>query len=100
MDVQKEDEWTRITLEENLVAGQARTLRTRILDIINEGNINLILDMDRISLIDSAGLGVLISSQNSLKSKEGSLKVVNVNTSLMKIFKIMRLDKHFEVNGK
>ena len=51
-------------------------------------------------MIHSSGLGVFISAQISLKKAGVGLKLVNFSDYFLKMFRIMRLDKHFDVSGK
>jgi anti-anti-sigma factor len=99
MDVKKEGRQCQLVLTENIVAGVVEELKKTIREQINAGCLDITLDFKNIESIDSSGLGVLIATQNELKQKQGGLSVSNVSDSIMKMFKIMRLDKHFAVHG-
>ena len=47
----------------------------------------LIMDFDHLDYISSAGLRILISAQK-IMNNNGSMKVVNVNESIMEIFEV------------
>ena len=70
------------------------------IDKVIGGNNFLIVDLKEASVIDSSGIGVLISAQNQLLKNQGKLKVINATDDIVTMFKIMRLDKHFEIVGK
>lgn len=53
------------------------------LDNISE----LILDMKQLDYISSAGLRVLLSAQK-IMNKQGSMKLLNVNDTVMEIFEV------------
>ncbi len=48
---------------------------------------NLIFDFSNLEYISSAGLRVLLSAQKTM-NKQGSMKVLNVNETIMEIFDI------------
>ena len=70
------------------------------IDKVIGGTNFLIVDLKEASVIDSSGIGVLISAQNQLLKNQGKLKVINATDDIVTMFKIMRLDKHFEIVGK
>lgn len=84
----------------DIIASQYQGLQKELHDLIKDGEKKLIIDLKNIDIIDSAGLGVFISAQNSLKVSGGLLEVVNASKYIMKLFTIMRLDKHFSVSEK
>jgi len=84
----------------DIVAGEVQSFRSELLGLINEKVLKITVDLGAVEMIDSSGIGVFISAQNSLRKLGGSLKVVNISADILKMFKIMRLDKHFEVSGK
>ena len=53
------------------------------LDGINE----LVLDFDKLEYISSAGLRVLLSAQK-IMNKQGSMKLIHVNETIMEIFEV------------
>ena len=51
------------------------------------GVTSLILDMDKLDYISSAGLRVLLSAQKEM-NKQGSMVIKNVNDTIMEIFEV------------
>jgi len=91
---------TVIKLEGNIIVKESRKLREKILELAEQGTVHITLDIDDVELVDSTGIGVLVGMQNVLRKKDGMLKVINVSSDIMKMFKIMRLDKHIEFESK
>jgi anti-sigma B factor antagonist len=71
-------------------------MKKKIEDELESGNINIVLDLKELSSINSSGLGVLIGILNRVKSKNGSLKMLNADDRIMNIFKITKLDLIFD----
>ena len=72
-----------------------------IKDIINklieERIYNVIIDLEKVSYIDSSGIGALISSLSNLKKYQGGLKIINVYASVKKVFELTKLTSFFEI---
>jgi ABC-type transporter Mla MlaB component len=52
-----------------------------------------------IKIIDSSGLGLLLSAFNSLRAVDGSLSVVNASPDMLDLCRILRINQHFPVSG-
>jgi anti-sigma B factor antagonist len=65
--------------------------------LIAEGARSIVVDMKRISYIDSAGLGQLLSIYATLKNKGGSLKLQNVDARVKEALNITNLLQIFEI---
>lgn len=52
-----------------------------------DGVTELVLDFEKLEYISSAGLRVLLSSQKRMND-HGSMKVINVNETIMEIFEV------------
>jgi anti-sigma B factor antagonist len=72
-------------------------LKEEIIDIVDAGCVNLIIDLEAVSFIDSSGLGVLVSGLRRMKEHGGTLRLVCTKDSILKIFRITGLDKVFPV---
>lgn len=52
-----------------------------------DGVTDLVLDFDKLEYISSAGLRVVLSAQKTM-TKQGQMKLVNVNEEVMEVFEI------------
>jgi len=75
----------------------APDIKETIKKCISEGNTQIIINLDKVSYIDSSGIGVLISSLTNLKKIGGGLKIINVYAPILKVFKMTKLDKFFDI---
>ncbi len=82
----------------SLVAEVIRELKTELLNRIKEDK-ELIIDLDGIKMVDSSGLGVLVSAQNSLKKQNRQPILRNIAPKIRGMPEIMRLDKHFKLES-
>ena len=98
--IEKNGDKAVLTLKQDLVASTVNDLRTMIQEAIKEGIKNISINMAGISVVDSMGIGLLISIQNSLSRVDGSLEVLNISADIMDLFQSMRLDQHFSLKGE
>lgn len=82
----------------NIVANDIKELRQELKQLVDEGVNDMVIDLTGIQMIDSIGLGVLISAFNSLKKTGGSFAVVNASKDIYGLFSSMRLTQHFPVS--
>ncbi|WP_017259063.1 STAS domain-containing protein [Pedobacter arcticus] len=57
----------------------------------------LVLDMSEIQYMDSSFIGALVAGLKNVLSKGGEMALVNVNTDVMALFELTRLDKVFKI---
>ncbi len=73
----------------------APEIKDLIAKYIEEKSYNIIINLDRVSYIDSSGIGALISSLTNLKKYQGGLKIINVSGPVRKIFELTKLTSFF-----
>jgi anti-sigma B factor antagonist len=77
----------------------APRLRQALIDLVEGGAKDIVVDMDRVDFLDSTGLGVLVGGLKRVKSNEGEMKLVVTQDRIMKIFDITGLAKVFPMFG-
>jgi len=75
----------------------APTIKEMVRQEIEKGKVNLVVNLDKVSYIDSSGIGVLISSLSNLKKVGGGLKLANVYASVRKVFELTKLTGFFDI---
>lgn len=87
-----------VTPEGDLVAARLPALRLKLRQTIEAGILHLTLDLAQTQMVDSAGIGLLISAHNSLKKAGGELTVTHASTDILNLFRTMRIHQHFGVS--
>jgi anti-sigma B factor antagonist len=72
-------------------------LRDTVRDFLAIGNNRIILNLEDVDFIDSAGLGELVRTHASIRSHGGQLKLVHPSENVHKLLKITKLDHVFEI---
>jgi len=75
----------------------APEIKDTINKLIEEKKYNVVINLDKVSYIDSSGIGALISSLSNLKKYQGGLKICNVSGSVRKVFELTKLTSFFEI---
>jgi anti-sigma B factor antagonist len=75
----------------------APKLREKLSSLIEGGTYRLILDLEGVEFLDSTGLGALIGGLKGVRAHDGSIDIVCTQSRILRIFKITRLDKVFDI---
>ncbi len=73
------------------------TLRRAIRHLIEEGRRNFVLNLARVSYVDSSGLGELVASLLAITRAGGQLKLLNVRENVREVMEVTRLQTVFEI---
>lgn len=83
----------RITLGEG-----SAMLRELVRDMINKGQIKIVLNLGDISYIDSSGIGELVSGFTTVKNQGGDLKLLNLTKKVHDLLQITKLYTVFDIH--
>ena len=73
-----------------------RKLRQKIVSLLEKGEKKLILNMARVSYLDSSGTGEVVSLLMTVKKAGGELKLLNLSQKIRDIFQIAQLLSIFD----
>jgi anti-anti-sigma factor len=83
----------------DVVAAAAPEMRAVLRSAVAEGASELVVDLTKVRMVDSTGLGLLISAHNSLRKAGGRLAVIHASPEVLDLFKSLRIHQHFSVSG-
>jgi anti-sigma B factor antagonist len=87
-----------VALDGRIVLGdESQALRQKLKSLIADGNKKIILNMDNIKYIDSAGLGILVAAHVNAKLQGAALMLSNLGTKFQEILQITKLVTLFQV---
>lgn len=86
-----------VTLTGSLYVEVVAKLREDVLQLIDSGKVNIVIDMNSLEYIDSAGLGVLITFQKRVLQRNGGVTVRGLQGVVRELFELTRLDKVFDI---
>ena len=85
--------------EGDLVSISLPPLRSKMREMVGAGVRHLTVDLAKVQMVDSAGLGLLMSAHNSLRKTGGQLAVIHASEDILQLFQTMRFHQHFSVSG-
>ena len=88
---------TVLHLKGELDGSTYKDLESRANELIAEGAKNLLMDLSGVDYMGSAGLRAFHSTSNTLKAKEGAVKLLNPSDTVARILKTLGFDQFFEV---
>jgi anti-sigma B factor antagonist len=77
----------------------APEFKERLVEVIEDGKKQLVVDLSKATFIDSTTLGVLVGGVKRLRPSGGSLALVCTDQNISKIFEITGLDRVFPIHG-
>lgn len=89
---------TVLRIEGVLDAVTTPEIRPLIEGLINEKRSAIVLDVSALRLIDSSGVGVIVSLFKRAKTYGGTVTIKGLKDQPLTIFKLLRLDKVFAVS--
>lgn len=75
----------------------APRLRERLVELVDAGARNVVVDLAGVEFLDSTGLGVLVGAMKRLRVANGTFGLVCSKEPLLKIFRITALDQVFPI---
>ena len=80
-------------LEENLDALTAPGARPLVDQLVDRGGIKVVFDMRSVRIIDSSGVGIVVSLFKRLRAIGGAVRFTGVDGQPKEIFHLMRLER-------
>ena len=72
-------------------------LRVGLLDCLKDQRTNLVLNLRGVRLVSYMGLGVLVERLRQVRASSGDMKLVGINISLDRMFRMAGVSSLFEV---
>ena len=94
--VQKDNVMVVLPKEKRLDAGVAAEFKSKLAELVEQGHVNMVINLDAVDLVDSSGLGVLVSVLKKVGSR-GEVKLCNLKEGVRSLFQLTRLDRAFSL---
>ncbi|MDM7913644.1 MAG: STAS domain-containing protein [Candidatus Eisenbacteria bacterium] len=97
VDVEKRGDVHILTPKKDLSGGEeTRELERAIQEILTQGPPHIIIDLGKVSYVNSAGLGSLVAAHTSCRNREGWLRLARIGKRINSVFLITKLSFVFE----
>ena len=93
IDVGEEMDVCVVHLGEEITCDNHRKFADTIDSILDEGTMDVVLDLSNVNYITSRGLGTIVGAYTVLKRRGGNLVLAGANEEVLRSLAITRLDK-------
>jgi anti-sigma B factor antagonist len=76
---------------------ESEIFQKKLYGAVEEGKVNVVVDMSHATWMNSSGLGMLISGLTTLRSSGGDLLLTNMSERLQRPLEITKLDSVFKI---
>ena len=71
-------------------------LREKVGELLGAGERRILLNLERVKYMDSAGIGELVACYKRAKEKEGTVKLLNPSGKVYDLLQLTKLEEVFE----
>lgn len=86
-----------LELEGEIDIYSSSDVKDTIINQIDSGAKNIIIDLDKVYYIDSSGIGAFISSLAAIKKINGKMFIIRVTDAVKKVFELTKLTNFFKM---
>lgn len=97
IDVERREAATLLVLRGDLDLQTAPDLRDALVEVIEDG-VRIVVDMEAVDFLDSAGLGILVGGLKRARTHGGELELVCSSRGVLKPIEITGLDRVFTIH--
>jgi|SRR5699024_25856 len=96
----EENKKSHLNLSGEIDAYTAPELKEALLPLTSRSGTQVEVDLQKVTYMDSTGLGVFVSALKSSKENGSQLILVNLQERVRRLFKITGLDEVIDINDK
>ena len=98
LNLEKINNYSVLTIQdERIDAHNSGELKEYLLQMIEGGEKQIIVQLEHVRFIDSSGLGALLSGNKHIVAKSGKLALANVQKQVLSMFELTRLNRVFDM---
>jgi len=88
-----------VGLDGNLDTNTSPAAQTHLDELINNGGSKVLIDLEKLNYISSAGLRVMLATAKKLRAAGGDLRLCNLNQNVQDVFEISGFSSILSVHG-
>ena len=86
-----------VDIEGKITIGEGdMVLRDRVVELLDKGNHQIVLNLEKVTYMDSAGIGELVACYKRAKEKGGTVKLLNPSGKVLDLLTLTKLEEVFE----
>lgn len=88
-------DWAVVDVKGEVDLYTAPKLRERITELVEQGHLRIVVNLDEVSFLDSTGLGILVGALMRLRERNGALPLVCPEGPVYRVLEITGLEGVF-----
>lgn len=97
INIVTEGEFVVADLTGDFVASTAEQFKTQMTKLMDKGFLHVILDLGKVTFMDSSGLGACMAVHKAFREKGGGVVCAKPSEAVAKIFRVTRADQKLAV---
>ena len=86
-----------VDIEGKITIGEGdMVLRDRVVELLDKGSHHIVLNLEKVTYMDSAGIGELVACYKRAKEKGGTVKLLNPSGKVLDLLTLTKLEEVFE----
>jgi anti-sigma B factor antagonist len=98
VDSRQEGSWTVVDVQGEVDMFTAPKLRERLVETVDQGHYQIVVNLQGVSFMDSTGLGTLVGGLKRVKEHEGTLSLVCSSRPVLRVLSITGLNNVFPIH--
>lgn len=97
LNISSKDNITVVEIAGRIIYETENEFRNTILGLVDEDKVNIVLNLGKLSYVNSSGLGILINLLKVAQKKGGDIKLAELQGEIRELFSITSLDQIFSI---
>ncbi len=97
VEQRQQDELTIFDFEGDFDSRSAGSAKDQMREAIAEGHNRILVNLDGVNYIDSAGLGTLVSALKTVREQNGNIWLAGLTSHVRMVMELTRLHRVFEI---
>ena len=92
IDVEKVEDVVVLKLQGLVDSGTSQVIEKRLNDLISDGNVKILVDLDLVDYISSAGWGIFIGEIKGVRKDNGDIKLASMRPDVREVFDLLEFN--------
>ena len=92
IDEEKVEDVVVLKLQGLVDSGTSQLMEGRLNDVISDGNVKIVVDLDLVDYISSAGWGIFVGEIKGVRQSNGDIKLASMRPDVREVFDLLEFD--------
>ncbi|MCK4549574.1 MAG: STAS domain-containing protein [Candidatus Krumholzibacteria bacterium] len=92
IDEEKVEDIVVLKLQGLVDSGTSQLMEGRLNDLISDGNVKIVVDLDLVDYISSAGWGIFVGEIKGVRADNGDIKLASMRPDVREVFDLLEFN--------